>query len=167
MLSTRVRSALHTSLHPSPPITSLHCNRSWHMPAQQKPSGGAGLRQEALRDWQPEGTDSALLQAGAPADVSSGSPTAIAFSVTLALKPTSHTYTHTHRLQLYCGPIWIKGFYCAVKSFFFFLDRWCSAAFLSLRLWGFETVLVLSVRDLLDRTVMYRTGIHIPHEWTF
>lgn len=95
MLSTHVHSALHTSLHPSPPITSLHCNRSWHMPAQQKPSRRAGLRQEALCDRQPEGADSALLQAGAPADVSSGSPTAIAFSVTLALKQTSHTHTHT------------------------------------------------------------------------
>lgn len=133
MLSTHMHSALHTSLLPSPPITSLHCNRSGHMPAQQKPSGGAGLRQEALRDRQPEGADSALLQAGAPADVSSRSPTAIAFSVTLALKPTSHTHIHAYtRTSTLLWTNTDQRFLLCVKSFF--LDRRCSAAFPSLRL---------------------------------
>lgn len=54
------------------------------MPTQQKSSGGARLRPEALRGRQPEGTDAALLQAGASADMSATSSTAIAFSVTLA-----------------------------------------------------------------------------------
>lgn len=65
------------------------------MSTQQKPGGGPGLRQEALRDRQPEGTDAALLPAGASTDMSSRSSTAIAFSVTLALIHT-HTLTFTH-----------------------------------------------------------------------
>lgn len=48
--------------------------RSGHLSAQQKPGGGPGLCQEAVRDRQPEGPDAALLQAGASADMSSTSP---------------------------------------------------------------------------------------------
>lgn len=36
-------------------------SRSRHLSTQQKPGGGAGLRQEAVRDRQPEGADTALL----------------------------------------------------------------------------------------------------------
>lgn len=51
------------------------------MPTEQKPSRRTELREEALRDRQPEGPDAALLQDGASADMSS---TITAFSVTLA-----------------------------------------------------------------------------------
>lgn len=116
-LPTPVLSASRAASHPSLLIASLPCDRSRRMPTQQKPSGGARLRPEALRDRQPEGADSALLQAGAPEDVSSQSSTAIAFC-DVSIK-TNLTHTHTRGLQLYCGPLWVKGFYCAVKSFFF------------------------------------------------
>lgn len=54
------------------------------MPTEQEPGRGAGLRQEARRDWQPEGADESLLQAGASADMSSTSSTTVALSVSLA-----------------------------------------------------------------------------------